>query len=85
MSAATLRRLGGSTVVAIPPALLDALGLAAEAKVDVSVEGGRLIITPRPRPRFTLEELMAQCDLDAPFTEEERAWGRAPPVGREEI
>ena len=34
-------------------------------------------------PRYTLEELLAQCDPKAPRTEEEQAWLDARPVGRE--
>ena len=35
------------------------------------------------RPKYTLEELLADCNPDAPMSEEERAWHNAPPVGRE--
>ena len=34
--------------------------------------------------RYTLAELMAQCDLNAPLTSEDHAWIDAPAVGREE-
>jgi hypothetical protein len=37
------------------------------------------------QPRYTLAELMAQCDLDQPMTDEDREWLDAPPVGREGI
>ena len=33
--------------------------------------------------RYSLSELMAQCDPDAPLSPEERAWLDAPAVGRE--
>lgn len=35
------------------------------------------------RGRYTLSELMAQCDLSAPLSTEDRAWLDAPAVGRE--
>lgn len=35
------------------------------------------------KPSYTLAELLAQCDVGAPRTEEERAWIDMPPVGRE--
>ena len=38
---------------------------------------------PRKRPRYTLEELMSQCDLSVPLSDEDRAWLNAPAVGRE--
>jgi hypothetical protein len=36
-----------------------------------------------PRPRYTLAELMEQCDLSAPVSEESRVWLDAEPVGHE--
>lgn len=39
----------------------------------------------RHRPRFTLAELMEQCDLHAPMSAEERVWLDAPAVGREAL
>jgi hypothetical protein len=38
---------------------------------------------PRKRSRYTLSELMSQCDLSAPLSDEDRAWLNAPSVGRE--
>jgi hypothetical protein len=37
------------------------------------------------KPRYTLEELLAQCDPDAPIDAEEREWLDAPAVGRENM
>jgi len=33
--------------------------------------------------RYNLSELMAQCDLNAPLSAEDRAWLDAPAIGRE--
>ena len=87
MATAKLRAVGGSTVVAIPPALLAELGLSAKSSVEMRVEKGSLVIEPSPRkrPRYTLEELMAGCDLTQPFSEEEREWESMVPVGNERI
>jgi len=84
-STSTLRTVGGSVMMAIPKPLLDSLGIAANAKLDLTVEDGKLVAVPRKRPKYTLDELMAQCDLDAPWTEEEREWLESKPVGREII
>ncbi|MBI5444211.1 MAG: antitoxin [Deltaproteobacteria bacterium] len=78
-----LRKVGGSVMLALPPAILDLLHLHAGAAVGVSVDGGRLVIEPKLRPHYSLEELLAQCDPTAERTEEEREWLDAPPVGRE--
>ena len=62
----TLRAVGGSVMFAIPKAILDGLGLAPNAQVGLSVEDGRIIVEPHPRPRYSLDELLAQCDSSAP-------------------
>jgi len=49
-------------MLAVPPALLDVLHLAAGSKVGLAVENGRLMMEPAARPRYTLDELLAQCD-----------------------
>ena len=79
----TLRTVGGSVMFAIPKPILEGLGLSPNTQVGLSVSEGRLIVDPHPRPRYTLAELMGQCDLSAPATEESRAWLEAEPVGRE--
>jgi antitoxin ChpS len=75
-------------MLAVPPAILDLLHLQAGATVGLAVDGDRLIIDPRVKPRYTLDELLAQCDADATvddenFAWEERTWIDLPPVGRE--
>lgn len=82
---AVLRKVGGSVMVAIPPALLDVANLSAGRQVAVSVEDGKLVIAPHAKPKYTLQELLAQCDPHAPMGEDERAWVSSGPVGREEI
>jgi antitoxin ChpS len=86
MAITRLRKVGGSTVVAIPPALLDELHLAPESSVDLTVENGRLVVQPAraSRTRYTLAELLAKCDPDAPLSDEERAWAEAPSMGEEQ-
>jgi len=38
----------------------------------------------KPRKgRYSLADLLAQCDLNAPMTDEDRDWLDAPSVGRE--
>ncbi len=83
MLTSTLRAVGGSIMMAIPKPVLDGLGLAANEKVALHIEAGRLIIEPRPRPRYSLEELVAQCDPGAAMIDED--WNAALPVGREVI
>ena len=35
------------------------------------------------KSRYTLAELMSQCDANAPLSAEDRAWIDAPAIGRE--
>ena len=85
MHTTTLRKVGGSVMLAVPPALLDILHLKPGAKVGVAVKSGRLVVEPRPRPRYTLDELLAECDPKAPRSREERAWLAGKPTGGELI
>jgi antitoxin ChpS len=47
---------------------------------------GVKVPTSRPslrKSRYSLAELMAQCDVNAPLSAEDRAWMDAPAIGRE--
>ena len=83
MHTTNLRKVGGSVMLAVPPAVLDMLQLRAGATVSLIVDGSRLIVEPRPRLRYTLDELLAQCDPSAGPTDEDREWLDAKPVGSE--
>jgi antitoxin ChpS len=88
MHTTNLRKVGGSVMVVVPPAMLDQLHLKAGATVGLAVEGERLILEPQTKPRYTLEELLAKCDYSQPLPPgdtdpEEREWLDAPAVGRE--
>lgn len=85
MHTTNLRKVGGSIMLAVPPALLDLLRLRPGARVGLAVESGRLVIEPQKRPRYTLQELLAQCDPKAPRTKEEREWLDSKPTGGELI
>ncbi len=83
MHTTNLRKVGGSVMLAVPPAFLDQLHLQAGAKVGVAVTDGCLVIDPHPKPLYTLEELLAASDYSQPQPESEREWVDAPAVGRE--
>jgi antitoxin ChpS len=85
MHTTNLRKVGGSVMLAVPPALLDILQLQPGAKVGIAVESGRLIVEPRRRPRYTLDELLAQCDPKARRSKQERDWASGKRVGGELI
>ena len=83
MHVAKLRRVGGSVMLAIPPAFLEQLHLSERASVGVVVEGGRLVVEPKARPRYTLAGLLAECDPEAPAAAEDAAWTGGTAAGEE--
>lgn len=83
MHTTNLRKVGGSVMLAVPPAILDMLHLAAGARVGLTVDHGRLVVEPKARPRYTLDQLLAECDASAEITAEDREWLDAKPVGGE--
>ncbi len=89
MRTTSLRKVGGSVMLAIPPALLAILQLQPGARVGIAVESGRLVVEPRPRRRYTLDELLAQCNPRARRSKrgskQERGWLDSNPVGSELI
>jgi antitoxin ChpS len=83
MHTTSLRKVGGSVMLAVPPAILDLLQLEVGATVALAVDGERLVIQPQTKPKYTLDELLAQCDAHAPLRKKDRAWIDLAPVGRE--
>ncbi len=70
-------------MVTIPPAILETTQLRSGLEVEVSVEEGRLVMTPITKPRYTLSELLRQHNEKGERTPEEQVWMEDAPVGRE--
>ena len=85
MHTTKLRKVGGSVMLAVPPTLLEILRVQSGDKVDISVESGRLVAAPQRRRRYSLDELLAQCNPKAARTRKEREWLSDKPVGDELI
>jgi antitoxin ChpS len=83
MHTTSLRKVGGSVMLTIPSAVLDLLDLQVGSVVGMDVDGQRLVIQPRKKPRYTLDDLLAQCKAKAPITSKDRQWIDVDPVGRE--
>lgn len=91
MHTTNLRKVGGSVMLAVPPALLNVLQLQPGTRVGIAVESGRLVVEPQPRRRYTLNQLLAQCDPKARHSKQgskrvskqEREWLDSKPVGGE--
>ena len=85
MHTTNLRKVGGSIMMAVPPAILDLLHLQAGSAVGISVENGRLVAEPQVKPRFTMAELLAASDYSQPQPPDELEWVHAPLAGAELI
>ena len=83
MHTTKLRKVGGSIMLAVPPAILDMLHLHVGTKVGLTVDHGRMVVGPTPRPRYSLDELLAQCDAAAEINAEDQAWLDSKPFGSE--
>jgi antitoxin ChpS len=78
-----IKKWGNSTGMVIPGVVVKALGLVPGQSMEAEVKDNQLILTPVVRKRYSLEELVAQCDLDAPKISEEEVWGKDKPTGNE--
>lgn len=77
-----LRKYGNSTVLALPPAVLKELGLKAGQSMTLnSTPDGRITLVPKRR--YSLADLLAQCDPEAPPPADLALWDNARPVGQE--
>jgi antitoxin ChpS len=87
MHSTSLRKVGGSVMLAVPPAFLDQLHLRPGSTVGLAISEGCLVIDPSylpaVRPRYSLAELLAMSDYTNPPTSEQREWVDAAAVGGE--
>jgi antitoxin ChpS len=79
-----LRRVGGSVMLALPPAFVESLGIKVGSSVVIEINGHSLLIRPS-RPRYDEAELLAKCDPTIPWSAEDREWLDARPAGLETI
>ena len=65
MYTSNLRKVGGSVMLAVPPAILDMVQLQSGSTVNLMVEDGRLIVSPEPRKRYsgTSGPMRHQCSF----------------------
>ena len=89
MSVAKLKKVGGSTAIFLPPALLRHLNLRDGSDVSVEAVNGRIVIAPHrmTRGRIGFSARMAMCDFSKPPSKarqaEDEQWLNQPCVGRE--
>jgi len=76
----------GMTSIELSDETISALQTKAAAQgMSLQAWFEKLAKGPSANPRYTLDELMQQCDMRAPMSDETRAWLDDPPVGREAL
>lgn len=81
----SIRKLGNSAGLILPAPLLKSLNLTIGQQFEIEKEGGRLVLTPKARKRYTAAELNAQCNPQAPMPEDLVTWENAPAAGSEAL
>ncbi len=64
----------------IPNILMKELNLQPGQSVEAQVSNNQLILTPIS-VRYSLDELLAQCDMNAAELSEQDVWGKSTPCG----
>lgn len=79
-----IQQWGNSAAIRLPAAVLKQMQLGIGSTLSLDTAGGTMVLKPlRTKPKYTLEELMAQCDLTAPEPADMADWNAMRPVGRE--
>jgi len=74
-----VQKWGNSLAVRIPSAFAKEVGIGADTLVNVTLSDGKLVVSPIPRPAYTLEELLEGITPENLHGE----WDTGPAVGRE--
>ena len=73
-------------MITVPRKVLALVDLDAGAEVKLSVESGRLVVSPQGKPKYRLADLLrASRGKKLRLTAEERRWLDDGPVGKELI
>jgi antitoxin ChpS len=81
-----IRKIGNSAGMILPAVILKKLHLSEGDEIEISENGNQILLTPKQnKPKYTLKELLAQCDLKAPMPEAVKEWDEVQPAGRESL
>jgi len=79
-----IQQWGNSAAIRLPAAVLKQMQLGVGSTLSLDTAGDTMVLKPlRTKPKYTLEALMAQCDLTAPEPADMADWNAMRPVGRE--
>ncbi|NOQ79545.1 MAG: AbrB/MazE/SpoVT family DNA-binding domain-containing protein [Gammaproteobacteria bacterium] len=81
-----IRKIGNSAGMILPAVILKKLHLSEGDEIEISENGNQILLTPKQnKPKYTLKELLAQCDLKAPMPEAVKEWDEVQPAGLESL
>ncbi|EIF6362168.1 type II toxin-antitoxin system ChpS family antitoxin [Escherichia coli] len=78
----TIKKWGNSSGMVIPNVVMKELNLRPGQSVEAQVSNNQLILTPISG-RYSIDELLAQCDMNATELSEQDVWGKSTPAGDE--
>ena len=79
----SIKKLGNSAGILLPSVLMRALNLSVGQSVNIETVDGNLLVKPQTARRYTLKELLAQCNANVPMPAEVMEWENMPSVGLE--
>ncbi len=88
MKTVSIRKQGGAAIMTIPPDILKALHVDVGSVLSLEVQDGAFVaqpVTPVIRKRYSLKDLLSQCDSSAPILKDITEWDNMAPVGAEVI
>jgi antitoxin MazE len=59
-----VKKWGNSLALRIPKSFADEVGLQKEVPVEISLDDGKLVITPLTKPKLSLDQLLAQVNKE---------------------
>ncbi|WP_321885181.1 AbrB/MazE/SpoVT family DNA-binding domain-containing protein [Paraburkholderia bannensis] len=77
-----IQKWGNSAAIRLPALLLEQINVSIGTSLSVDVRPDGVMLKPA-RPKYSLDDLVAQCDTKAAMPEDLAAWGQSKPVGRE--
>lgn len=78
-----LRKIGNSTGFSIPASFLNETGLKEGDTMTMDSQSDGTVTLKRKAPKYTLQDLLAQCDRKAAPPADMAAWDASPAFGQE--
>ena len=69
--------------MALSPVFLEELKINSGSIIDVELLEGYLAVKPVHKPKYTLADLLAQCDAKAKISKDDKQWLELTPAGNE--